>query len=333
MFEGFSPIVQALQGTLFTWGLTALGAATAIFIRGNHRIILDSSLGFAGGVMLAASYWSLLEPALEMAASMETYGKDGEWSFIPVAVGFFLGALFVYGAELVMNHIGVENPVELMKKDRFVDDPTSSMSVTVEEAPRYNLRKRKARSGSNEEGLPEQDQEGDVAIKENSTVDDQQKLMDTSHWRRILLLIIAITVHNIPEGLAVGVGFGAVGRTKSATFESARNLALGIGIQNFPEGLSVSLPLKAAGFSTWKAIWYGQLSGIVEPIAGVIGAALVTWITPILPYALAFAAGAMVYVVVDDIVPESQAAGNGKAASWGVVIGFIVMMSLDVGLG
>jgi len=318
MFEGFSPIVQALQGTLFTWGLTALGAATAIFIRGNHRIILDSSLGFAGGVMLAASYWSLLEPALEMAASMETYGKDGEWSFIPVAVGFFLGAFFVYGVDMVMMRCGVENPVH---------------NFYFQEAPRYNLRKRKARSGSNEEGLPEQDQEGDVAIKENSTVDDQQKLMDTSHWRRILLLIIAITVHNIPEGLAVGVGFGAVGRTKSATFESARNLALGIGIQNFPEGLSVSLPLKAAGFSTWKAIWYGQLSGIVEPIAGVIGAALVTWITPILPYALAFAAGAMVYVVVDDIVPESQAAGNGKAASWGVVIGFIVMMSLDVGLG
>merc|ERR1719319_1677952 len=157
--------------------------------------------------------------------------------------------------------------------------------------------------------------------------------MDTSHWRQILLLIIAITVHNIPEGLAVGVAFGAVGTSKSATFESARNLALGIGIQNFPEGLSVSLPLKAAGFSTWKAIWYGQLSGIVEPIAGLLGAALVTWITPILPYALAFAAGAMVYVVVDDIVPEAQSQGNGRAASWGAIVGFVVMMSLDVALG
>jgi len=302
MFKGYSPIVQALQGTLFTWGLTALGAATAIFISGNKRIILDSSLGFAGGVMLAASYWSLLEPALEMATSLETYGKEGEWAFIPVAIGFFLGALFVYAADVFMNTIGIENPVELMKKDRFVDSNNTPIVV-----------------------------EDEVEIKDTS--DDQQMLMDTSHWRRILLLIIAITVHNIPEGLAVGVGFGAIGRTKSATFESARNLALGIGIQNFPEGLSVSLPLKAAGFSTWKAIWYGQLSGIVEPVAGLLGAALVTWITPILPYALAFAAGAMVYVVVDDIVPEAQAAGNGKAASWGVVIGFIVMMSLDVGLG
>lgn len=329
MFEGFSPIVQALQGTLFTWGMTALGAAVVIFIRGNHRIVLDSSLGFAGGVMLAASYWSLLEPALEMAASVETYGKEGEWSFIPVAVGFFFGALFVYGADVLMNKLEIQNPVELMKKDRFVESASHS-NIKIEEAPRYNLRRRTARSGSNEEGFPEQETE-EVEIKDTS--DDQQKLVDNSHWRRILLLIIAITVHNIPEGLAVGVGFGAIGRTKSATFESARNLALGIGIQNFPEGLSVSLPLKAAGFSTWKAIWYGQLSGIVEPIAGLLGAALVTYITPILPYALAFAAGAMVYVVVDDIIPEAQAAGNGKAASWGVVIGFIVMMSLDVGLG
>jgi len=275
---------------------------------------------------LAASYWSLLEPALEMATSLETYGKEGEWAFIPVAIGFFLGALFVYAADVFMNTIGIENPVELMKKDRFVD--SNNTPIVVEEEPRYNLRRRKGQPETEEGYTVEQDE---VEIKDTS--DDQQMLMDTSHWRRILLLIIAITVHNIPEGLAVGVGFGAIGRTKSATFESARNLALGIGIQNFPEGLSVSLPLKAAGFSTWKAIWYGQLSGIVEPVAGLLGAALVTWITPILPYALAFAAGAMVYVVVDDIVPEAQAAGNGKAASWGVVIGFIVMMSLDVGLG
>jgi zinc transporter 11 len=201
MFKGYSPIVQALQGTLFTWGLTALGAATAIFISGNKRIILDSSLGFAGGVMLAASYWSLLEPALEMATSLETYGKEGEWAFIPVAIGFFLGALFVYGADVFMNTIGIENPVELMKKDRFVDSNKTPI-VTIEEEPRYNLRRRKGQP-ENEEGYTvEQDE---VEVKDTS--DDQQKLMDTSHWRRILLLIIAITVHNIPEGLAVGVGF------------------------------------------------------------------------------------------------------------------------------
>ena len=146
-------------------------------------------------------------------------------------------------------------------------------------------------------------------------------------------MIVAVTIHNIPEGLAVGVGFGAVGKSKSATFSSARNLAIGIGLQNFPEGVAVSLPLKASGFSTLRAVWYGQLSGLVEPLAGVLGAALVSLIVPILPYALAFAAGAMIYVVVDDIVPECQAAGNGKAGSWGAILGFIVMMSLDVALG
>ncbi|XP_016348596.1 zinc transporter ZIP11-like [Sinocyclocheilus anshuiensis] len=154
-----------------------------------------------------------------------------------------------------------------------------------------------------------------------------------SSWRRIVLLILAITIHNIPEGLAVGVGFGAVGKTPSATFESARNLAVGIGIQNFPEGLAVSLPLRGSGVSTWRSFWYGQLSGMVEPLAGLLGAVAVVLAEPLLPYALAFAAGAMVYVVVDDIIPEAQVSGNGKLASWTSILGFIVMMSLDVGLG
>ncbi|XP_073901347.1 zinc transporter ZIP11 isoform X9 [Castor canadensis] len=154
-----------------------------------------------------------------------------------------------------------------------------------------------------------------------------------SSWRRIALLILAITIHNVPEGLAVGVGFGAVEKTASATFESARNLAIGIGIQNFPEGLAVSLPLRGAGFSTWRAFWYGQLSGMVEPLAGLFGAFAVVLAEPILPYALAFAAGAMVYVVMDDIIPEAQISGNGKLASWASILGFVVMMSLDVGLG
>ncbi|XP_032947042.1 zinc transporter ZIP11 isoform X3 [Rhinolophus ferrumequinum] len=156
---------------------------------------------------------------------------------------------------------------------------------------------------------------------------------DSSSWRRIALLILAITIHNIPEGLAVGVGFGAIEKTASATFESARNLAIGIGIQNFPEGLAVSLPLRGAGFSTWRAFWYGQLSGMVEPVAGLFGAFAVVLAEPILPYALAFAAGAMVYVVMDDIIPEAQISGNGKLASWASILGFVVMMSLDVGLG
>merc|ERR1719237_2036876 len=182
-----------------------------------------------------------------------------------------------------------------------------------------------------QEGLRRRRAENGEVLLENLEVEEMRRKEE--HWRRILLLIVAVTVHNIPEGLAVGVGFGAIGRTKSATFESARNLALGIGIQNFPEGLSVSLPLKAAGFPTSTAIWYGQLSGLVEPVAGLLGAALVAFIVPILPYALAFAAGAMVYVVVDDIIPEAQSQGNGRAASWGAVVGFIVMMSLDVALG
>ncbi|NXW80540.1 S39AB protein, partial [Hirundo rustica] len=162
---------------------------------------------------------------------------------------------------------------------------------------------------------------------------DGAAVAGSSSWRRITLMILAITIHNIPEGLAVGVGFGAVGKSASATFQSARNLAIGIGIQNFPEGLAVSLPLRGAGFSTWKAFWYGQLSGMVEPLAGVFGALAVVLAEPLLPYALGFAAGAMVYVVMDDIIPEAQTSGNGKLASWTSILGFVVMMSLDVGLG
>ncbi|NXJ04779.1 S39AB protein, partial [Odontophorus gujanensis] len=165
------------------------------------------------------------------------------------------------------------------------------------------------------------------------TARDAALTTSSSSWRRILLMILAITIHNIPEGLAVGVGFGAIGKSVSATFQSARNLAIGIGIQNFPEGLAVSLPLRGAGFSTWKAFWYGQLSGMVEPLAGVLGAFAVVVAEPLLPYALSFAAGAMVYVVMDDIIPEAQTSGNGKLASWTSILGFVVMMSLDVGLG
>lgn len=322
MLEGYSPVTQALLGTTFTWGLTALGAATAIFLRGNQRKFMDISLGFAAGVMLAASYWSLLEPALEMAAGLETYGENGQWAFLPVSVGFFLGAAFVFGADLVMSSTGVTSPLDLI--DKKVENDSESPLPVQEQQLQMNgesgLRLRRGfPAGSEVYSIGEQEREEEIKKKDS--------------WRRIVLLIVAVTVHNIPEGLAVGVGFGAIGRTKSATFESARNLALGIGIQNFPEGIAVSLPLKAAGFSTAKAIWYGQLSGLVEPVAGVLGAALVSFIVPILPYALAFAAGAMVYVVVDDIIPEAQSEGNGKAASWGAIVGFIVMMSLDVALG
>jgi zinc transporter 11 len=155
---------------------------------------------------------------------------------------------------------------------------------------------------------------------------------ESNNFRRIILLVIAVTVHNIPEGLAVGVGFGAIGKAKTATFQNARNLALGIGIQNFPEGLAVSLPLYASGMSRTKAFWYGQLSGMVEPLAGLLGVLGVGFAQACLPYALAFAAGAMLYVVFDNLMPEAASHGNSKLSTWCCMFGFCLMMSLDVGL-
>uniref|UniRef100_A0A2K5ZPZ3 Zinc transporter ZIP11 n=1 Tax=Mandrillus leucophaeus TaxID=9568 RepID=A0A2K5ZPZ3_MANLE len=293
MLQGHSSVFQALLGTFFTWGMTAAGAALVFVFSSGQRRILDGSLGFAAGVMLAASYWSLLAPAVEMATSS---GGFGAFAFFPVAVGFTLGAAFVYLADLLMPYLKSENGEAYQRK--------KAAATGLPEGPAVPVPSR-----------------GNLAQPSGSS------------WRRIALLILAITIHNVPEGLAVGVGFGAIEKTASATFESARNLAIGIGIQNFPEGLAVSLPLRGAGFSTWRAFWYGQLSGMVEPLAGVFGAFAVVLAEPILPYALAFAAGAMVYVVMDDIIPEAQISGNGKLASWASILGFVVMMSLDVGLG
>ncbi|XP_072749466.1 zinc transporter ZIP11 isoform X2 [Anoplolepis gracilipes] len=310
MLKDHSPIVQALLGTLFTWALTAAGAALVVVIRGKQRKLLDISLGFAAGVMVAASYWSLLEPAIEMATESKIYGAKGEYAFVPVAVGFLIGAAFVYGTDVLISTLGIQSPNVLL----------AMQSVGFYE---QNSRRRQI---ANINRSSESAEIGTVYEDPNNEAKNNQ-------WRRILLLVVAITVHNIPEGLAVGVGFGAIGSSASATFENARNLAIGIGIQNFPEGLAVSLPLQAAGISTLKSFWYGQLSGMVEPIAGVLGAAGVTLAAPALPYALAFAAGAMIYVVIDDIIPEAHQSGNGKLASWAAIVGFLVMMSLDVGLG
>lgn len=309
MLKDYSPIIQALLGTLFTWALTAAGAAVVIVIRGKQRKLLDTSLGFAAGVMVAASYWSLLAPAIEMAAKSKIYGSEGEYAFVPVGVGFLIGAAFVYGTDALISSLGIQSPNVLL----------AMQSVGFYE---QNARRRQI---ANVNRPVEQDETGAIYEDPNNESKNNQ-------WKRVLLLVVAITVHNIPEGLAVGVGFAAVGSSTSATFENARNLAIGIGIQNFPEGLAVSLPLQAAGISTLKSFWYGQLSGMVEPIAGVIGAAGVTLAEPALPYALAFAAGAMIYVVIDDIVPEAHQSGNGKLASWAAIVGFLVMMSLDVGL-
>lgn len=336
MLQGYSSVFQALLGTFFTWAMTAAGAALVFIFSSGQRRILDGSLGFAAGVMLAASYWSLLAPAVEMATSS---GGFGAFAFFPVAVGFTLGAAFVYLADLLMPHLGAaEDPQTalalnldpaLMKKKSDPEGPTTllfperELSIRIDKSENGEVYQRKKVAVT---GLPE-------GTAPSGAVQGNSGQPGVSSWRRIALLILAITIHNIPEGLAVGVGFGAVEKTASATLESARNLAIGIGIQNFPEGLAVSLPLRGAGFSTWRAFWYGQLSGMVEPLAGVFGAFAVVLAEPVLPYALAFAAGAMVYVVMDDIIPEAQMSGNGKLASWASILGFVVMMSLDVGLG
>ncbi|XP_017767289.1 PREDICTED: zinc transporter ZIP11 isoform X2 [Eufriesea mexicana] len=309
MLKNYSPITQALLGTLFTWALTAAGAALVIVIRGQQRKLLDISLGFAAGVMIAASYWSLLAPAIEMATKSKIYGAEGEYAFVPIGVGFLIGAAFVYGTDALISSLGIQSPNVLL----------AMQSVGFYE---QNTRRRQI---ANVNRPAEHGEIGTIYENPNNECKNNQ-------WRRVLLLVVAITVHNIPEGLAVGVGFAAVGSSASATFENARNLAIGIGIQNFPEGLAVSLPLQAAGISTMKSFCYGQLSGMVEPLAGVLGAAGVSFAEPALPYALAFAAGAMIYVVIDDIVPEAHQSGNGKLASWAAVVGFLVMMSLDVGL-
>lgn len=270
-FLDLSPIMQALVATTFTWLVTAAGASLVFFFKELKRKWLDTMLGFTGGVMVAASYWSLLAPAIEMAEADELYGET--WAFIPAAIGFGVGALFL-----------------------FVLD-------------RY---------------LPHQHINAKFNKKEGVKTD----------WSRTVLLVSAITLHNIPEGLAVGVAFGAVAADlPGAEMGAAIALAIGIGIQNFPEGIAVAFPLRRQGVSRRKSFYWGQLSAIVEPVAGVIGAAAVMVATPILPYALSFAAGAMIYVVVEEVIPETQQDKYAKLATLGFIAGFIVMMSLDVGLG
>jgi len=262
--QNLHPVMQALVATCFTWALTALGAATVFGAKDISRKVLDGMLGFAGGVMIAASYWSLLAPAIEMSDGKEIP------AWVPAVVGFLLGGIFLRGMDAILPHLHV--------------------------------------------GFPTEEAEG---IK--------------TTWRRSVLLVLAITLHNVPEGLAVGVAFGAVAAgLPSATLPAAIALAIGIGIQNFPEGLAVSVPLRREGMSRRKSFWYGQLSGIVEPVAGVIGAAVVFLAQPILPYALSFAAGAMIFVVIEEVVPESQRGGNTDLATMGGMVGFAVMMLLDV---
>lgn len=316
MIKGENVILQAFLGTLLTWGLTALGAAMVyLFACGccsAKQKILDFSLGFAAGVMIAASFWSLLSPGISAAEHAGYYGQRGEFAWGPVAIGFLLGGAFCLLSDQCIQRFS--------KKD-----PAIELAIQM-----------------NQNGTASKDKEAgytnhvvtetSVQVVEASAKEDMKEKMDKYiSWKRILLLLIAITVHNIPEGLAVGVAFGGLDSAGSV-FAEARNLAIAIGIQNFPEGMAVSVPLCSAGYSPTKAFFYGQLSGVVEPIFGVLGALIIVVAEPLLPYALAFGAGAMIYVVVDNIIPEANMHGNGKLASWGTMVGFTVMMILDVGL-
>ena len=266
-FSLMHPVLQAFLATCFTWGMTAAGAGLVFIGKGLSGKALDGMLGFAAGVMIAASFWSLLAPSIEMAESM------GLPSWLPAVVGFLCGGLFLRLVDMFLPHLHI--------------------------------------------GLDVSEAEG----------------VKTS-WRRTTLLVLAITLHNIPEGLAIGVAFGAVAYGfPSATLAGAIALAIGIGIQNFPEGTAVSMPLRREGLSKGRSFWYGQLSGTVEPVAAVLGVLFVLVARPILPYALAFAAGAMIFVVVEEVIPESQRGGNHDFATMGAMLGFAVMMFLDVWLG
>jgi len=265
-FTEIGPVYAALLATIFTWLVTAAGASLVFFFKKMNRSVLDVMLGFTGGVMVAASFWSLLNPAIEMSERLYP-----GWSWMPAAVGFLLGASFLF----------------------LLDKFTPHLHINFGET----------------EGMKTQ-------------------------WHRTTLLILAITLHNIPEGLAVGVLFGAAASgMPEASIPGAIALAIGIGIQNFPEGIAVAMPLRRNGVSRARCFWYGQLSAIVEPVAGVLGALAVMVMQPILPFALAFAAGAMIYVVVEEVIPETQKDKFTDIAVMGFMGGFLIMMILDVSLG
>lgn len=266
-FHPLTPVSQALVAALFTWAVTAVGAAVVFLVTDVSQRVLDTALGFTAGVMIAASFWSLLAPSIALAEQM------GMVPWLPALVGFLAGGVFLRLADRLLPHLHLFRPV------------------------------------TEAEGVP-------------------------TKWRKSVLLVLAITLHNIPEGLAIGVAFGAVGAgAGGATLGGAVALAIGIGLQNCPEGTAVAVPLRREGLSRFRSWWYGQLSAAVEPVAAVIGAAAVTVMQPLLPYALAFAAGAMIFVVVEEVVPESQSGGHTDAATLGAMVGFAVMMTLDVALG
>ncbi len=267
-FTDIGPIYAAVLATTFTWLVTAAGAALVFFFKALNRNVLDPMLGFTGGDMVAASFWSLLNPSIEMSERLYP-----GLSWMPAAVGFLFGALFLFSLDKYMPHLHIN--------------------------------------------FGEAEKEG---VK--------------THWHRTTLLVLAITLHNIPEGLAVGVLFGAAANgMPEASITGAIALAIGIGLQNFPEGIAVAMPLRRHGVSRLRSFWFGQLSAIVEPVAGLIGAVAVIYMQPILPFALSFAAGAMIYVVVEEVIPETQRDQFTDRSVLGFMGGFLVMMILDVALG
>ena len=268
-FVRLSPIWQGFLATLFTWSITALGAAVVFFFKKFDKRILNTMLGFGAGVMIAASFWSLLSPAIELS---EKLGYSG---FVIPSIGFFLGGAFLVFADKLMD--------------------TYSYGVIINK--------------------------------------EEENISKAAKYRKSILLVLAVTLHNIPEGLAVGVAFGGVAAGIPGTsIAAALALALGIGLQNFPEGAAVSLPLRSEGLSRTKSFLYGQASGLVEPISGVIGVIAALSVRSLLPFLLSFSAGAMIAVVGAELLPEASIQ-NKKLTTLGLILGFIVMMVLDVALG
>lgn len=257
--------IQAFIATLFTWGITALGAAVVFLFKNVNKNIMDGMLGLAAGVMLAATFWSLLSPAIEMANALNLI------SWLVVALGIIAGGLLLFLGDKIFDYFATKN---------------------------------------------------------------NRNITDNTRFKRCLMLITSITLHNIPEGMAIGVAFGSLGYgLEGATLGAAVMLAIGIGIQNFPEGSAISLPLRREGMSRTKAFLIGNISGIVEPISAIIGAILVMKIRILLPILLAFAGGAMIYVVVQELIPESQTNEKKDLMALFTIFGFIIMMVLDVALG
>ena len=365
MFQGYPRLVQALLGTGFGWFMTAAGAALvwplelAGTTQKQQQLFLDSALGASAGIMLAASYFSLLAPAIEESDKL---WPDQDISWIVASVGFLIGGWAMVIAETYLPDDIVASFAAMPKgeKENVEEHFSSKKGKSSTQSGKLTRRRRSSSRGrSTKSAKAKPSAEGPNTPGKTSTESNEERQRKLQSWRRILLLVIAISLHNAPEGGAVGVAFGAlpsdvsdaemsarahaaedmclkqgcVPKSDGITFNDAWNVAVGIGLQNFPEGLAVSLPLRREGCSLFTAFWWGQLSGMVELVSGFLGAYLVNYVKILLPLALAGAAGAMVYVVCAELIPEAHSSGNGRAVNLGVMLGFTIMMAMDVSLG